>query len=108
MPGDMLVFEYAAGREEAEHCTSTLPKHFSSIAHAQSVCRHVPVPDPLPDADRGFVPALAKGTMTGKRNPPGFPTLKTMSVGGSRVAVLRSCSGVRAFWAGDVGGAAWE
>jgi hypothetical protein len=76
----MLVFEYAAGREEAEHCTSTLPKHFSSIAHAQSICRHVPVPDPLPAADRGFVPALAKGTMTGKRNPPGFPTLKTMSV----------------------------
>jgi hypothetical protein len=38
------------------------------------------VPDPLPDKDRGFVPALSKGTLAGKKNPPGFPTLKTMSV----------------------------
>jgi hypothetical protein len=38
------------------------------------------VPDPLPDADLGFVPALSKGTLAGKKNPPGFPTLKTMSV----------------------------
>lgn len=38
------------------------------------------VPDPLPDNDRGFVPALGKGTLAGKKNPPGFPTLKTMSV----------------------------
>jgi hypothetical protein len=45
-----------------------------------SVCRHVPPPDPLPDNEPGFVPQLAKGTLTGKRNPPGFPTLKTMSV----------------------------
>jgi hypothetical protein len=38
------------------------------------------VPDPLPDQDRGFVPALGKGTLAGKKTPPGFPTLKTMSV----------------------------
>lgn len=42
----------------------------------------MPPPDPLPGDERGFVPALAKGSLTGKRNPPGFPTLKTMSVGG--------------------------
>ncbi|WIA37566.1 hypothetical protein OEZ86_014473 [Tetradesmus obliquus] len=79
IPGDMLVFEYAAGRHEPEHCASDLPQHFASVAMAHSICRHVPVPEPLPDSERGFVPALSKGTLAGKKNPPGFPTLKTMS-----------------------------
>jgi hypothetical protein len=80
VPGDMLVFEYVSGTHEASHCDSTLPKHFASVAQAHSSCRHVPPPEPLPDGEPGFVPALAKGTTTGKRNPPGFPTLKTMAV----------------------------
>lgn len=56
-----------------------------------SVCRHVPPPDPLPGDERGFVPVLAKGTMTGKRNPPGFPTIKTMSVRQPGVRWGRCC-----------------
>lgn len=80
VPGDMLVYEHAAGRHEPDHCDTTLPQHFGSVAHAHSTCRRVPPPDPIPATDRGFVPALAKGTSTGKKNPPGFPTLKTMSV----------------------------
>jgi hypothetical protein len=40
----------------------------------------VPPPPPLPPAQLGFRPALVKGTLTGKKNPPGFPTLKTMKV----------------------------
>jgi hypothetical protein len=43
IPGDMLVFEYAAGRHEPEHCASDLPQHFASVAMAHSICRHVPV-----------------------------------------------------------------
>lgn len=82
VPGDMLVFEYAAGSKESEHCDTTMPRHFSTIVHANSLCRHVPPPEPIPVQDRGFVPQLAKGTLTGKKNPPGFPTLKTMSVSG--------------------------
>jgi hypothetical protein len=41
----MLVFEYAAGRHEPEHCASDLPQHFASVAMAHSICRHVPVSD---------------------------------------------------------------
>lgn len=55
-------------------------------ALSRSVCRHVPPPDPLPGDERGFVPLLSKGTMTGKRSPPGFPTLKTMSVSTGSIA----------------------
>jgi hypothetical protein len=48
IPGDMLVFEYAAGRHEPEHCASDLPQHFASVAMAHSICRHVPVSSVLP------------------------------------------------------------
>jgi hypothetical protein len=57
-----------------------MPNMGFAVCSCCSVCRHVPPPDPLPGNERGFVPVLAKGTMTGKRSPPGYPTLKTMSV----------------------------
>jgi hypothetical protein len=48
IPGDMLVFEYAAGRHEPEHCASDLPQHFASVAMVHSICRHVPVSGAMP------------------------------------------------------------
>eukprot|EP00878_Enallax_costatus_P032411 GHUV01035617.1.p1 GENE.GHUV01035617.1~~GHUV01035617.1.p1 ORF type:complete len:161 (+),score=26.21 GHUV01035617.1:318-800(+) len=92
IPGDMLVFEYTASCHEAEHCDTTLPHHFGTILHAHSMCRRVPPPEPIPAGDRGFVPALSKGTLTGKRNPPGFPTLKTMSVSGRKKTAVKIAS----------------
>ncbi|KIY96312.1 5'-3' exoribonuclease 1 [Monoraphidium neglectum] len=83
--GDVLVFQHVAGRHEAEHCESTLPRWGATVHHAHSSCRHVPPPPPLPPAQLGFRPALVKGTLTGKKNPPGFPTLKTMKLVGAEL-----------------------
>lgn len=78
--GDVLVFQHAPGRHEAEHCESTMPRWGATVHHAHSSCRHVPPPPPLPPAQLGFRPQLVKGTLTGKKNPPGFPTLRTMKL----------------------------
>ena len=82
--GDVLVFQHVPGRHEAEHCETTMPRWSPSVHHAHSSCRHVPPPPPLPPAQLGFRPALVKGTLTGKKGPPGFPTLRTMKVGAPR------------------------
>ena len=81
--GDMIVFSHADGSTESSFCESTLPGHFSSVVKSNSTASLQVAPPPLPAGEKGFVPQLVDGTRVGVGGPPGFPTLRSLSLEGS-------------------------
>lgn len=79
--GDIVVFSHVEGSEEGSYCTSTLPRHYASVigrSHSRAVLQ--PAPPPLPVGEKGFEPKFSPGTKVGATGPPGFPTLRTLSL----------------------------
>ena len=62
----------------AEDYPSSLPRSFAGLFPSRCVVTpHDPRPA-LPAGAPGFMPVLVKGTRTGAKSPPGFPTLHTI------------------------------
>ncbi|GAB4816899.1 hypothetical protein N2152v2_003945 [Parachlorella kessleri] len=80
--GSVLVFTHSPGSEETSYCRSTMPGHHSSVQRCDSRLQALPPPPPLPEGQKGFVPQVVEGTTRGISNPPGFPSLSTLNVGG--------------------------
>ncbi|DBA92644.1 TPA: hypothetical protein ACH3X1_002861 [Trebouxia sp. C0004] len=78
--GDLLVFSHQPGSNEETFCLSTLPSHFATVTHCNSRCVQQPPPPPLPHGELGFLPQVLAGTRTGPGSPPGYPTLKTLTL----------------------------
>lgn len=76
--GPILTFQADPESDEQNFCKSTVPKHFPSVTHSRSRCSWSPPPPPLNPGERGFLPVLAKGTITSQNTPPGYPTLRTL------------------------------
>lgn len=57
-----------------------MPGHLSSVMEPRSRVVKLPPPPPLKANQPGFGGQLLPGTKTGRSNPPGFPTLKTLQV----------------------------
>ena len=81
--GDMVVFSHHEGSDEMSFCESTLPTHFPSVTKSNSTASIQVSPPPLPSGEKGFVPKLMDGTRVGAIGPPGFPSLKTLTLSGA-------------------------
>jgi len=76
-PGHVFTFVHRA--TVAEDYPSSLPRSFPPLRPSRSLVTQLAPPPPLPAGVLGFTPRLLKGTATGRRNPPGFPTLRTFA-----------------------------
>ena len=80
--GKIIIFSHDPNSSENSFCKSTLPRHFSDVVKCNSSAKARPAPPALPKGEKGFEPALVRGTKVGITTIAGFPTLKTLAVYG--------------------------
>ena len=76
----VTAMKWPAGPGDSISIKSTIPSKIpDALGKRIRYAKHPPYRD-LPQGTLGFVPELCPGSVTGRGNPAGFPSLKTLSV----------------------------